>query len=137
MVPVNSSVTGVAHITFTPSCGPAYQYTFWVGPPQAVINVNNPIPGYFSTSDMYEFDISPAFFSGHWSVDGGYITSGGDGPSVNINFTVFNNYATVTVTPNNDCGSGDLSLTVLVGSGSCPPGDICPNVIYPTQPAIC
>ena len=47
------------------------------------------------------------------------------------NFTVFNNYATVTVTPDNDCGSGDLSLTVLVGQGSCPPGDICPNAIYP------
>jgi hypothetical protein len=105
----------------------------WIGSPSGAIeNIDNPIPGYFSTSQYYTFVASPSgyFSASSWSVTGGYIVSTGT-DWVQVQFTVYNSYATVSATISNDCGSTEGSMSVLVGQAGCPPGDICDNLIYP------
>ncbi|MBS1559871.1 MAG: hypothetical protein JST69_14215 [Bacteroidetes bacterium] len=124
--------------TISGSCdNTSAQKTVWVGPALGIENFENSIPGYFSTSDTYKFRIAPAvpnstlkyFSSNNWSVTGGMVV-GGDSGELWVQFTT-NGYATVTATPDPPCGAGPLSLTVLVGQGGCPDGDICPNIVYP------
>jgi hypothetical protein len=130
---VPGSISGYVTISATPPCAATVvPKRIWVGPMLGIDNVENSIPGFFSTSEYYKFSTyPPGIFSGQWSVSGGYIVENG-GDYVLVQFTVNNEYASITFQPNNDsCGSGTPSMSIFIGQGGCPSGDICPNSVYP------
>jgi serine protease len=124
-------------------CGSSFviNRSIWIGLPYSynyyVENINNSIPNYFSTSENYFFDLNiPTDFDVVWSVEGGILITPQNSSPAQIQFTVNESYAYVTAFVTNTCGSGSNTFSAYVGQGNgggggCPPGDVCPNVVFP------